>query len=239
MSELNESDRLLAAEYALGVLEGEPLQVARERAGSDPAFARAVEADALQLAPLAESLTEQAPPAALKARIEAALFGEASQTQTPRPFGLWSSLAFWRAATGVLAATTVIAATLALVAPRPSPEPDPALYAALQSDPDAQSVLIRFNPDTRQLSVAGPVEAQSDGPVQPELWVIAPGDDPRSLGLLAGVDGTLTGPILVEEAQAATIADGATLAISLEPPGGSPTGAPTGPVIAAGRIRTL
>ena len=29
------------------------------------------------------------------------------------------------------------------------------------------------------------------------------------------------------------------LAISLEPPGGSPTGAPTGPVIAVGTVQTL
>lgn len=43
----------------------------------------------------------------------------------------------------------------------------------------------------------------------------------------------------VDEAAGAAIARGAVLAISLEPPGGSPTGAPTGPVIAAGEVRTL
>ena len=239
MSELSESERRLAAEYALGVLEGEALEAARERAKTDHAFARAVEEAALQLAPLAETLPEQAPPAALKAKIEAALFGETAPVAEPGPAGLWSSLAFWRAAAGVLAAATVIAAALALAGPRPSPQAEPALYAALQTDPQAQSVLIRFDPDTRRLSVAGPVEARSDGPVQPELWVIAPGEDPRSLGLIAGVDGTLTGPITVEAAEAAVLSAGATLAISLEPPGGSPTGAPTGPVIAAGQVRTL
>jgi anti-sigma-K factor RskA len=31
----------------------------------------------------------------------------------------------------------------------------------------------------------------------------------------------------------------AVLAVSLEPPGGSPTGAPTGPVIATGKLTNL
>jgi anti-sigma-K factor RskA len=31
----------------------------------------------------------------------------------------------------------------------------------------------------------------------------------------------------------------ATLAVSLEPPGGSPTGQPTGPVIASGKLTNL
>ena len=35
------------------------------------------------------------------------------------------------------------------------------------------------------------------------------------------------------------IAADATLAVSLEPPGGSPTGAPTGPVIANGKLTNL
>ena len=237
MSELSDSDRLLAAEYALGVLEGEAREAARLRVETDRAFAHAVEAAGLELAPLAETLPEHAPPAALKAKIEAAVFGDAATSDAAEPAGLWSSLAFWRAAAGVLAATTVIAAVLALASPRPAP--DPALFAALQADPDAASVLIRFDPDTRTLSLSGPVERPEAGPVQPELWVIAPGRDPRSLGLIAGVDGAVTGPITVDRAEAEAIAEGATLAISLEPPGGSPTGAPTGAVIAAGQVRTL
>jgi anti-sigma-K factor RskA len=40
-------------------------------------------------------------------------------------------------------------------------------------------------------------------------------------------------------ALAALAKDNAVLAVSLEPPGGSPTGAPTGPVIASGKLTNL
>ncbi|MEO1162117.1 MAG: anti-sigma factor, partial [Pseudomonadota bacterium] len=35
------------------------------------------------------------------------------------------------------------------------------------------------------------------------------------------------------------LGDGITLAVSLEPAGGSPTGTPTGPVIATGKLQPL
>jgi anti-sigma-K factor RskA len=229
---------LLAAEYALGVLEGDALGLASARAKTDPAFAAAVEAWSLRLTPLTEALPETAPPADLKARIEASLYGGAQADQTSRG-GIWASLAFWRGAAAAFAASTVIAVVLVL-AGSPSPdEPSAAYYAALQADAAAPSVLIRFDPDTNRLSIAGPLGAEAAEPVQPELWVIPPGGAPRSLGLIASVDGDLVSGIDVNADTALAIARGATLAISLEPPGGSPTGAPTGPVVAAGAVRSL
>jgi anti-sigma-K factor RskA len=230
---------LLAAEYALGVLEGEVLDLAETRMRDNRAFAAAVEAWSLRMTPLAEALPETAPPADLKARIEAGLFGEAAASQTSQSGGIWASLTFWRGAAAAFAASTVIAVVLVL-AGSPSPdEPSAAYYAALQADAAAPSVLIRFDPDTNRLSIAGPLGAEAAEPVQPELWVIPPGGAPRSLGLIASIDGDLVAGIQVNADTALAIARGATLAISLEPPGGSPTGAPTGPVVAAGAVRSL
>jgi len=69
-----------------------------------------------------------------------------------------------------------------------------------------------------------------------ELWVIVPGDRPRSLGVIeagrpvrVSVPPSLTAHMQVDAA----------LAVSLEPPGGSPTGLPTGPVIASGKLTNL
>lgn len=231
---------LLAAEYALGVLEGDARAEAAARVKNDRAFAAAVEAWSLRLTPLAEALPETAPPAGLKARIEADLFGAApAQDSRAQEGGIWASLIFWRGAAAAFAATTIIAAVLALAVAGPSNEPDNAYYAALQADATAPSVLIRFDPDTNRLSIAGLLGAESAEPVQPELWVIPPGGAPRSLGLIAGLDGDLLPGIEVGADTARAIASGATLAISLEPPGGSPTGAPTGPVVAAGAVRSL
>ena len=53
-----------------------------------------------------------------------------------------------------------------------------------------------------------------------------------SLGTAPNLDAR----ILLAQAQAPRLRAGAKLAISVEPPGGSPTGAPTGPVILVGEI---
>jgi anti-sigma-K factor RskA len=66
-----------------------------------------------------------------------------------------------------------------------------------------------------------------------ELWLIpAEGGDPVSLGVLGALDAR----IVVAESERPRLRAGATLAVSVEPAGGSPTGKPTGPVILTGRI---
>lgn len=69
-----------------------------------------------------------------------------------------------------------------------------------------------------------------------ELWIIAPGDRPRSLGL---IEPGRPVHIHVPPTLMPHFSTAATLAVSLEPPGGSPTGLPTGPVIANGKLTNL
>ena len=69
-----------------------------------------------------------------------------------------------------------------------------------------------------------------------ELWMLPPGRDPRSLGLIpaSGLDRV---PL---RAPAGVALQGIpALAVSLEPAGGSPTGEPTGPVLYTGGIENL
>src|SRR5687767_11202980 len=61
-----------------------------------------------------------------------------------------------------------------------------------------------------------------------ELWMLPEGRAPVSLGLLPGT-GNAALPLDAEAL--AVLAQTMTLAVSLEPAGGSPTGAPTGPVL--------
>ena len=56
---------------------------------------------------------------------------------------------------------------------------------------------------------------------------------PHSLGLLR-ISGSSS--LAVNPGNRARLAPGATLAVSLEPIGGSPTGLPTGPVVAKGAL---
>jgi anti-sigma-K factor RskA len=65
-----------------------------------------------------------------------------------------------------------------------------------------------------------------------ELWLIPAGEKPIAVAVLGSLDASFPVP----EAQRGLLRAGATLAVSTEPAGGSPTGQPTGTVILAGTI---
>ena len=92
-------------------------------------------------------------------------------------------------------------------------------------------VAVQFDPASGRL--ASVVSGVAAGPRAVELWVIPADGHPRSLGLLSQArPGWRAAP-----AQAAhALRPGVTLAVSLEPVGGSPTGLPTGPVILTGKL---
>ena len=69
-----------------------------------------------------------------------------------------------------------------------------------------------------------------------ELWMIEGKNAPVSMGVIpAGATAHLVG----HARDRAEARPGAVLAISLEPAGGSPTGQPTGPVVAAGDLKSI
>jgi anti-sigma-K factor RskA len=69
-----------------------------------------------------------------------------------------------------------------------------------------------------------------------ELWAIPKGGKPISLGLLPTAG---KGRIQLSQVQQALLKAPLTLAVSLEPRGGSPTGQPTGPVLYQGNLASL
>lgn len=219
---------LRAAELALGVLEGETLAEAQALVLSDQGFAAAVEAWELRLAALAESIAPVAAPAHLWEAIHVRL----SSAGRPR---WWDSLDVWR---GLTAASVMVAAVgFGLwIAPRPEPEALPPVvaaspYVALVAAPDGGPALAAVTVDAElKRIVVTPVALAEQQAKSLELWVVpADGGAPRSLGLVRAA-----GPTVIADVSVAT--DGA-LAISLEPEGGSPTGAPTGPILGLGPMR--
>jgi anti-sigma-K factor RskA len=219
-------DDLLAAEYALGVLAGAERAAAEQRVAREPAFARLVTDWAQRLAPWAAEIAEVAPPAQLWDRIADAL---PAQTQAG---GLWQSITFWRGlsfAAGALAAACL--AALIYLGAFTQQQP---LVAAIEGGGNRQFVATI---DTRRGTVAVvPAAFSADATRVPELWLIPPDGRPRSVGLLRP-DQTVT--LTLPPELAALAKDDAVLAVSLEPPGGSTTGLPTGPVIATGKLTSL
>jgi anti-sigma-K factor RskA len=219
-------DELLAAEYALGVLSGAEWAAAEQRVARDQGFARLVAEWEQRLAPWAAEIAEVVPPAQVWERIAGAL---PAQTQGG---SLWQSLAFWRGlslAAGALAAACLAALIYlgALTQQRP-------LVATIEGDGHRHFVATI---DTKRGTVAVvPAAFTADATRVPELWLIPADGKPRAVGLLRA-DRTVT---LALPAELAALAKGdAVLAVSLEPPGGSTTGLPTGPVIATGKLTSL
>jgi anti-sigma-K factor RskA len=211
---------MLAGEYVLGVLEPAASREVEEALPANDELRRAVIFWEERLQPLAALVPAAAPPADGWQRIDAALGPKA----TPM---LWRSLALWRGAT---AAALALAACLALYIALAPPAPGPSFVAVLRAPQQDQPAWVATAGRNGLLvrAVAGDA-APSDRSF--ELWAIAPGSQqPRSLGVIPA-DGRLELGALPS-----AIRNGGTLAISIEPKGGSPTKQPTGPVVFVGSL---
>jgi anti-sigma-K factor RskA len=219
-------DDVAAAELALGLVEGEDRAAGLRRVLAEPAFAAAVERWRQRFAQLFDLWPDATPPPELIERIDAGLNGVALPRARRFP---WPALA--TVMTALAAALLVfIAIRPDPVAPPPPPEA-PALVAGIAAERQVVGALYR--PTTGTLRVAASALAPAGRVAQ--LWVIAGDAPPYPLGLLSGE----VSVIHLTPADRARIAAGATLAISIEPPGGSPTGQPTGPVVGTGGLSAV
>ena len=231
------SDRdLLAAEYALGLLEGEALLEARRLAASDPGFTDAVAQWQERLAPWFNEFGEQAPPAAAWDRIRAAIAAApvgGNVVELKRKLGVWQ---------GLTAAATAVAASLALVVgfnatrqPAAIQAPEAPIMAASLMSP-ARDVMLSaaFEADGRTLTLMPGKMAPPPGRAY-QLWLIPADGKPRSLGMVAGKAMRMA----VEPAMAAHFHEQPMLALSLEPMTGSPADGPAGPMLASGQLRSV
>lgn len=218
MSPEEEEREALAAEYVLGTLDA-----AQARAvGDDPAMAALIAAWEARLAPLQALALPEAPPADLWARIERGLGGR-PDARAPAPARASWFTRFW--AIG----STAVAAGLALfmLVNRPAPPP---LMTVLLTDQRAPAFLVEADRGGEIRLAALNNQPTPEGRVR-ELWALPVGATaPTSLGLVPE-----DGRIIVRPAQIRP-EPGMLIEITLEPPGGSPIGRPTGPVLFIGRL---
>lgn len=227
----NEGMGLTAAEYVLGVLNAAQRSAAARRIGRDPAFAHEVAFWEERLGELAASVPEVAPPRGLWASIEAAL-GRAGPAAERA--GLWHSLSFWRGL-GLGASALAAACLAALIYFGAVGGPAAPLVARLDADGGQAGFVAAVNRGEASLTIV-PAALLGADQKSLELWLIPPGDKPHSLGL---IDPSRPVTIKVPKDLLTRVNNEAVLAVSLEPLGGSPTGQPTGPVIANGKLAQL
>jgi anti-sigma-K factor RskA len=208
----------LAAEYALGTLRGRARARLQRWMRDDAELMKEVQAWETRLAPMAQAIEPLAPPARVWHQIE-------------RQLGSRTKSSWWRAlgwmAAGAAAAMVAVAVLL------PLGSDSTAAYVAVLSDPktnrpvlvataERADKVLRVNVLDPAIHVAGR---------SLELWALPKDGKPRSLGVLSS---QARGALKLLAAADQALGDVPTLAISLEPAGGSPSGQPTGPVLYTG-----
>ncbi|MBS0331686.1 MAG: anti-sigma factor [Proteobacteria bacterium] len=243
MSEAPELSDLeaFAAEHALGVLNSVERRQAEERMAADPAFAAEVEAWRERLMPMVDTAVGIAAPQALWLRIERSLGANDNQEAI-------RGVRFWRGATAgslTLAAASIAAAVMVanqpiktVVAPTGLAQGQ-LLDASLVSQTGAPVPLFvaAYDPARKALIVTSLVTPNNDPAHVHELWVIPADGKPRPLGIL---EPGKTKAIPMPEKYLPSLAAGSALAVSVEPPGGSPkVDVPTGPITAVGKLAKI
>ena len=225
----SDDDIALAGEYALHLLNAEDRRAFEARMMRDPQMRILVREWDEGLITLADEIDPVTPPREVLARVEKVLFRDGTQAQ--KRSGGW----FLGGIFGVLAAAAV-ALVLIVFLPQTQLAPTGPSYTAQLAAAD-QSLVVeaRFDPAENALQLDRVAGGALPGRVL-ELWLIAEGASaPVSLGVLPE-DQTAT--VSVPDDLIAALAGG-TLAISDEPQGGSPTGQPTGAVLAAGSVTEI
>lgn len=233
----NPDDRdMLAAEYVLGTLDAAERAGVTARLGVDAELARAVGAWEDRLSPLVGGVRDVAPPADAYAEIAARIFGPAGRPAAAGTnttvISLRRRVRAWQAAAGGFA--LLAASLMAWVAVRDA-RPLPAgqrFTAVLQRDAGAPTMVVDIDLAARRLTVR-PLDAAPPAGRAYELWIIDPAlGAPRSLGLVPR-GGDVTDAL--KPFDAAVITD-ATYAVTVEAPGGSPTGRPTTAPVLTGKL---
>jgi len=229
-------DDLLAAEYVLGVLAADERQIASGRIDAETGFARLVDSWEVHLSPMAAAYAEVEPPATIKPAIDRRLFSSTAASTTAAPSGsLWASLAFWRGLTAAALAALVLYTAVPLFRAPPVVAPQERLVASLAADGSDVKYLVVYDAARKDVGlslVSGERAAGKDF----ELWMIEGKNAPVSMGVIPAGQ---VAHIPVTPAVQQKLAQGAVLAVSVEPTGGSTTGQPTGPVVAAGDLKGI
>ena len=222
----------LAAEYLRGGLRGGARRRFEALLPAHAALRGALRAWQDRLMPLTAAVAPVPPSPAVWRCIEARIHG------TPAPEargGWWRRLTFWR---GLSALAGVAALGLGVMLASPGPVQAPVVVVLSATTPAPGSAAGSVLPASFVASISGDGRAMVTKPLVNvsleadralELWAIPPSGPPRSLGLIASDKATVV-------QRGKVLAGAAALAVSLEPAGGSPTGAPTGPVLFVGKL---
>ncbi|TAL86284.1 MAG: hypothetical protein EPN46_08710 [Candidimonas sp.] len=232
-------DRLLIAEYTLGLLSLQEAAQAQALLGSAP---EAV-VDALkwedQFLGLADQLHPITPPANLLQHIQDSLGQASTPARSPRRWphilmeiiaAPWRCIWLWRVLCVALALTAIMFA----IKPKVFIQQLVPTQAAILQAPDQSSTPAWVGIFDKHHNLVLKPLVQTDVPASSsvQLWMHATESAPlRSLGIIDPNQ-----PVTIPAATIGQIAPGQLFEITLEAKGGAPSGAPEGPILFIGRL---
>lgn len=224
----------LAAQYALGVLRGGARRRLEQMAREEPSVRAAISHWQARLAGVAELQASTEPVDKLWCGIEQRLGWKAAPEPSLPPQAwwqrLWAAPVFWRGATAAMAVVTVLAVGVGLQLAQQQAVPQVSTVAVLNDDRAQPALLVSWDAGARNLIVRRLDHlALTDRQVL-QLWALPAGRKPQSLGVIGRAPEARLALAQFPDAIPA-------LAVSIEPPGGSPNAdGPSGPVVFKGPV---
>lgn len=248
-SDVTRDDPVIAAEWALGLLEGEELLAARGKYATDPAFAWRKEWWDNWFAPWTDAMAGAAEPGehvwqGIAARLGA---GDAPEAEHAAPLGevveLKARLRRWQWVAGLTSVAAAAALAVVAFAPGNAPGEAPTQIAAaapmVATVPIGDTGLrldVTYIPESEKMLVAA-IGLTPDGVHDHELWLVPDdGSAAKSLGVV--VPGAVRSMALPQDITAA-LHDGSQLVLTREPLGGKPDDVDAGPVVAKGTFARI
>jgi anti-sigma-K factor RskA len=196
----------------------------------DPALRRTVADWEARITPLAAAAGEIVPPARVWKQLSRRIAG------APRGSGSRASLEFWRGL--AVTSTAFVLILAAFVGMAPKPEPPMAMVTVMNDDQGQPAMVVSWAEMKAMRDPHVRIKVVQQHPVMEqgtswEMWMLPGGKaTPVSLGLITTDRDQV---MKVNAALVPKMGDAWGIAMSVEPARGSPTGAPTGPVIFKGQ----
>jgi anti-sigma-K factor RskA len=224
-----------AGEYVLGTLDAQQRARFQLQLAADAELRASVRAWEARLAALADAIPDESPPAEVWRSIERATLRETSGESLPADSNvvrLRRRVSVWRGAAlaaGALAACLLAVVVFDLLSLLPA-DAGGRYVAVVDSGGREPALIAEVDTQTGVIRVRS-LTAETPSGQSLELWHVPEGEAPRSLGILEAEADAQT----IEDAVARGPVSGI-IAVSIEPEGGSPSGAPTGEIVYTGRL---
>ena len=217
---LGERPDRLAAEYVLGTLTGGARRRFDALLPAHPALREAVAGWESRLLPMALKAEAVTPDARVWNALEARLgwTAPAAKPASSMRLRLWQAFATFATVAAVVLGTSTH-----------NPPGEAPMIVVLHATKGTETLVAGLSPDRRQLSIQPLQKVALTSDQSLELWALKKDGPPASLGVIASDKLTaLSRKTLPRDTKG--------LAVSLEPLGGSPTGAPTGAILFGGDL---